>query len=263
MHVVSRSVRDSAALLDISQGGEPGDPYAAPGRERAYLEELRRSPGKLRIALVTEPLLPLPVAPDCVAAAERAARLCEDLGHHVEPARPQLDVEEVYASQGVTSVVNVANKVSARATLLGRQPTADELELINQRNYQQGLEVDAVTYARARTAVHQCGRDMAGFMAGYDVVLSPTMAIVPPEIGALRLSQPFDDYMMLAAAASAFTSLYNMTGQPSMSVPLHWNADNLPVGVQFTGRFGDEATLFRLAAQLEKAAPWFDRLPPL
>jgi Asp-tRNA(Asn)/Glu-tRNA(Gln) amidotransferase A subunit family amidase len=100
-------------------------------------------------------------------------------------------------------------------------------------------------------------------MQRYDAILSPTMALVPPELGALSLSQDFERFMMLAAAASAFTALYNMTGQPAMSVPLYWTEDGIPVGAMFAARFGDEATLFRLAAQLEQAAPWFDRVPPL
>lgn len=261
-HVVSRSVRDSAALLDITQGGEAGDPYPAPTNERSYLDELQRPPGKLRIALMTEPLFPLPVAPDCVAAAESAARLCAELGHNVEIARPQLDLDAIGNAMGVTSNVLVAAKIAAREKVLGRPPRDDELEKINHLNLANGRKVDAVSYAQARNVVHLTGRRMAEFMQQYDVVLSPTMAIVPPRIGVLSLNQPYENFMMVAAAASGFTSLYNMTGQPAMTVPLYWNAENIPVGVQFAARFGDDATLFRLAAQLEEAAPWFDKVAP-
>lgn len=263
MHVVSRSVRDSALLLDVSQGPALGDPYAAPGRERPYIEELAREPGKLRIALMTAPIIPLPVDPQCVAAAEKAARLCESLGHKVEAASPELDVDALYNAFGMVGNVLVANKVSKREQVLGRAARTDELEKINWVNRKAGDQVSAIEYSRGRNALHQASRRLAGFMQDYDVILSPTMALLPPKLGVLTLNQEFESFMMAAAAASAFTGLYNMTGQPAMSVPLHWSDTGLPVGVQFTGRFGDEATLFRLAAQLEQASPWFDRTPAI
>lgn len=263
MHVVSRSVRDSALLLDVSQGEAPGDPYAAPARVRPYTEELTREPGKLRVALMTTPIIPVPVDPQCIAAAEKAARLCESLGHRVEIASPELDVEPLYNAFGMVGNVLVANKVSKREQVLGRAASTEELEKINWVNRRAGDKVSAIEYSRARNALHQASRRLAEFMQNYDVVLSPTMALLPPKLGVLTLNQEFESFMMAAAAASAFTGLYNMTGQPAMSVPLHWSNTGLPVGVQFTGRFGDEATLFRLAAQLEQAAPWFDKTPPV
>lgn len=261
-HAVSRSVRDSAALLDISQGPALGDAYAAPGRERPYLEEIEESPGRLRVAVMTKPVLPVPVAPDCVTAVQKAARLCESLGHQVTEATPGLDIEALYNALGVSSNLVVAKNVARREQELGRKPREDELEPITWLGLEAGRKVTGVQDSEARDALHHASRVLGQFMRDYDVILSPTMAIVPPPIGALSLSQPYEDFMQVAAAASAFTSLYNMTGQPAMSVPLHWTSAGVPVGVQFAGRFGDEATLFRLAAQLEEAAPWFDRITP-
>lgn len=262
-HCVSRSVRDSALLLDVSQGPALGDAYAAPTRERPYVEELAREPGRLRIALMTRPLLPVPVAPECVEAAEQAARLCESLGHVVEPAAPVLDAGPLWAAFGLTSSVGVALKVTRREETLGRAATADELEPITRRTVESGRAASGVEHARARDTLHAASRVLGRFMREYDVILSPTMAQVPPTLGTLSLSQPYEDFIGPASASSVFTALFNMTGQPAMSVPLHWTASGLPVGVMFAGRFGDEATLFRLATQLERARPWMERTPSL
>ncbi len=261
-HAVTRSVRDSAALLDISQGPALGDAYASPPRERPYLEEIEESPGKLRIALMTKPVLPVPVAPECVEAARNAAKLCESLGHHVTEASPMLDIGALYNALGVSSNLVVVKKVGHREKALGRSVRKDELEPITWQGLEAGRKVTGIEYTEARDSLHHASRVLGAFMLDYDVILSPTMAIVPPPLGAMSLRQPYDDFMMVAAAASAFTSLYNMTGQPAMSVPLHWTDGAVPVGVMFAGRQGDEATLFRLAAQLEEAAPWFDHITP-
>jgi amidase len=263
MHAVSRSVRDSAALLDLSQGPELGDAYGSPQRAGTYLDELSKKPGKLRIALMTESILRMPSAPECVEAAEKAGRLCESLGHSVEPATPTPDVRETYEALGVSSNVVVAEKVAAQEVRLGRKVAEGELEPITWRGMEAGRQIDAVTYSQARKALHRASRVLAQFMTEYDLILSPTMAFVPPKLGVLSLEQPYENFIGPATAASAFTALYNMTGQPAMSVPLHWTEQGVPVGVMFAGRFGDEATLFRLASQLEQAAPWFDRLPPI
>ncbi len=261
MHVVSRSVRDSAALLDATAGAAVGDAYAAPAKsERTYLEETQRSPGKLRIALMTRSVLPLPVDPQCVQATQETAKLCESLGHFVEVAQPTVDVNALYEAFGIVGNVLVAAKVAQREQLLGRKVRANELEKINHLNLKAGREVSAVAYRNARVALHGASRALGEFMRDYDVILSPTMALLPPKLGALSLNQEFETFMGVAGAAAAFTGVYNMTGQPAMSVPLHWSKEGLPIGVMFAGRFDDEATLFRLAGQLEQASPWFDRL---
>lgn len=261
-HVISRSVRDSALLLDLTQGADLGDPYGQPRYPRPYLRELEHNPGQLRIALMTHSLLPLAVDPDCVAAAEQAAKLCESLGHRVEPASPKVDVQSLYTALGLSTDVYVADKVSAWEKRLQRAVNHDELERITWQNLQRGRAANALDYTAARRAMHQASAALAAFQQNYDLILSPTMAMVPPRLGVLSLQQDADAFMAEASRASAFTSLYNLTGQPAMSVPLYWTQSGLPVGVMFTGRFAEEDTLFRLAAQLEQVAPWFDRTAP-
>jgi amidase/6-aminohexanoate-cyclic-dimer hydrolase len=267
-HCVSRSVRDSAALLDATGGPAIGDAYAAPPRERPYRDELGREPGRLRIALMTRPLTGVAVAPECAQAAERAAKLCASLGHEVEPAAPELDVKTVYSAFGLTSSVGIALKVERREEVLGRAARADELEGVTARSVASGRAASGVDHAAARNALHSASRALGRFMERYDAILSPTLAALPPKIGSLSLAASNTGFVENASAASAFTSLFNITGQPAMTLPLHWTPatdtmPELPVGVMFAGRFGDEATLFRLAAQLEAAQPWFERVPPL
>jgi len=265
-HCVSRSVRDSAALLDASQGAAIGDAYAAPPRERPYLEELERKPGRLRIAWMKKPVLPAEVAPECDEAAERAAALCVSLGHTVEEAAPTIDVASVYQGFSLLSSTGTALKVAQREALLGRPARPDEIEAVNWTTIGTGRAASAVDYARARDAIHAASRVLGRFMERYDVILSPTMAMAPARLGELSLSQATEKFTPPATRASAFTSLFNITGQPAMSVPLHWTVPaegapaGLPIGVMFAGRFGDEASLFRLAVQLEEAQPWFGRI---
>jgi Asp-tRNA(Asn)/Glu-tRNA(Gln) amidotransferase A subunit family amidase len=263
IHAVTRSVRDSAALLDLSQGRELGDAYASPAMERPYSEEIGLSPGALRIALMTQPLLPIPVAPECVAAAEDAANLCESMGHRVELASPKLDVMQLWGALGVSSNVLVAEKIRAREAVLGRPVKPEELERITWKALQDGRKVSAVEYSAARKTLHRASRSLASFMQDYDAILSPSMGLLPPKLGALSLNQEYESFMHVAAAASAFSALQNMTGQPAMSLPLYWTEAEIPVGSMFAGRLRDEATLFRLAAQLERARPWFQRVPAL
>ncbi|MCA9511829.1 MAG: amidase, partial [Myxococcales bacterium] len=268
-HCVSRSVRDSAALLDATQGPAVGDAYAAPPRERPYLEEIARAPGRLRIALMTKPLVPVPVDAECVRAAHDAAALCAALGHDVEEASPALDYAAVWGAYGAASGVGTAIAVAAREAALGRPARPDELEPITRRWVEGAPRVSGIELVRARATLHGASRALGAFLERFDAILSPTMAHVPPALGVLSLSQDYDSFVLPATRASAFTSLFNMTGQPAMSVPLHWTEPSeaaprgVPVGVMFAGRFGDEATLFRLAAQLEAERPWFARVPAL
>lgn len=262
-HAVSRTVRDSALLLDLTQGAAVGDAYATAPRQRPYLDEVGRAPGRLRIALMKTPLLPVPVADECIKAVEAAAKLCESLGHEVVEAKPDIDAIPLWQAFGDTTNVGLALKVARREAELGRPAAAGDLEPLNLFNIQNGRAVSGVEHASARDIMHAASRSTGQFMQTYDVILSPTMAHVPPKLGVLSLDQPYDDFIGPASAASAFTALHNITGQPSMSVPLHTSQAGLPVGVMFAGRFGDEATLFRLAAQLESEQPWFAKVPSL
>jgi Asp-tRNA(Asn)/Glu-tRNA(Gln) amidotransferase A subunit family amidase len=224
---------------------------------------MRLAPGPLRVALAIEPPPGLPLDPECRRAATDAAALCASLGHIVEEA--PLPVDADVARNALITIVNVsvARAIEDAASAVGRPVTEADVEPMTWTISERGRGVDARAYARAIGVTHQVGLAMATFHERYDVVLSPTLGSPPVALGVLSLSAP--DPRAMARALREFgpyTALYNVTGQPSMSVPLHWTADGLPVGVMFSSRFGDEATLFRLAAQLEEARPWAHRRPP-
>ena len=215
------------------------------------------------------PVSPVGVDPECSAAAERAATLCVSLGHEVAEATPTIDVASVYRGFSLLASVGTALKVAQREKDLGRPARRDEIETVTWISIETGRNASGLDYARARDAIHGASRELGRFMERFDVILSPTMAMVPAKLGVLSPSQSIEKFTPPATAASCFTSLFNITGQPAMSVPLHWTAagegapSGVPIGVMFAGRFGDEATLFRLAAQLEEAVPWFDRVAPI
>jgi amidase/6-aminohexanoate-cyclic-dimer hydrolase len=261
VHAVSRSVRDSAALLDATHGAAPGDPYWAPPPARPFLPDVERAqrdrPGRLRIALQTESFNGSAVHSDCAAAARDAASLCEELGHVVEERSLQVDVEAVGEATRVIIGANLRASIEDRARALGRELRPEDVEAATWAMVQLAASAEAAEYARALKVIHGVGRRVAAFFDEVDLLLSPTMCIPPARLGELSLST--GDLMGLLGqlmATTGFTQLFNVSGNPAMSVPLHWNAAGLPIGVQFAGRFGDEATLFRLAAQLERARPW-------
>ncbi len=263
-HAVSMSVRDNAALLDISHGPEIGSPYIAPPPERLYLKEVDRDPGPLRIALIKGPPSGSAVDPICLRGAEETARLCESLGHFVEEAQPSLNFEAINKGMLDTLGVAVQQKLEDIGRARGRAIEDHEVEPVTWLFAEQGKTINAIDYARARSAFHAAGQTMANFMKDFDVILSPTLAKPPVKLGLLSLSPvDFDAYVEDVTTFGPFTAIYNQTGQPSMSVPLYETEDGLPVGMMFSGRFGDEATLFRLAGQLERARPWRNRRPPL
>jgi amidase/6-aminohexanoate-cyclic-dimer hydrolase len=263
VHAVSRSVRDSAALLDVTAGPDLGAPYWAPPPERPYLEEVGRPLGRLRIALHDRTFNGVETHPDCAAAVADAARLCEELGHEVEEASLSIDADLLRKATGTIIAANLRATVEDRAATLGRSFGADDLESVPYAMAMGAAETGSADYARAVRMIHDLGRQVARFLERYDTVLTPTMATPPLPLGALSLSSAdFGSFLANLQKTVGFTQLFNATGNPAMSVPLAWNADGLPIGVQFAGRYGDEATLFRLAGQLEQARPWFDRRAP-
>ena len=263
-HAVTRSVRDSAALLDATAGPAPGDPYHAPPPARPYLEEVGRPPGRLRIAFTTAAPTGTPVHADCVAAAHDAARLCADLGHEVVEETLSLPAHVLTEAFTCIWAVGAGAVIDAMAQLIGKGVNKEELEPLTRALYEIAENVSGPRYLNAWTLLQQFSRTLAGFMETCDVLLTPTLAEPPATLG--TFDAPPDNPMaplFRAAQYTPFTPLCNITGQPGMSVPLYWNAAGLPIGVQFMGRFGDEATLFRLAAQLEAARPWAGRRPPV
>jgi amidase len=263
-HAVTRSVRDSAALLDATCGPDLGDPYWAPPPERAFLEEVKRDPGRLRIAFATKAPTGVSVHADCVAAVQDAARFCASLGHELEEASPAFDANRYGQAFIAVFSTGVAAAINSYAFLTRRAPAADQFEPFTWGVYEMGRKVSAPEYALAHTVLQSTSRSIARFMLKYDAWLTPTVAEPPPPIGTFD-STPENTMAPLVRATQfvPFTPVANATGQPAMTLPLYWNAEGLPVGVHFMARFGDEATLFRLAAQLEAAQPWAGRRPPI
>jgi amidase len=262
-HAVTWSVRDSAALLDATSGPDVGDPYWAPPPSGPFLGEVGRDPRPLRVALTTTPWHESPVDPECAEAARAAARLCESLGHHVEEARPEIDTDAWRHATRVIVAANVTFSLEARATTLGRQLAEGDVEPMTWDRVLDARRMSATDYARSIWVVHRIGRQVARFFQRYDVLVSPTMCQPPHPLGVLDMSTTNTDAYLAAVFASiGFTALFNSSGNPAMTVPLAMSASGLPLGVQFAGRFGDEATLFRLAGQLEAAQPWNRRRPP-
>jgi len=284
-HAITRTVRDSAALLDTTCAPEDGAPYAAPARERPYAEEVGRPPGKLRIAWTATPFLPSKVQPEAVAAVMDAAKLCESLGHEVVEAAPTIDAAH-FAEVFITLVAGeTAAEITTLERLRGRKHRTGELEHTTELVGMNGRAISAEAFCLAVRDMRALGRTMAAFHRRHDLLLTPATASTPPLHHALRSTgvqaiaeraiarSKVDSILKLpgilgAMAANIFdfipwTPLANATGAPSMSVPLYWSADALPIGAMFTARYGDEATLFRLAAQLEAARPWLTRRPPI
>lgn len=284
-HVLSRSVRDSAAMLDATHGPDAGAVYLAPPPVRPFLDEVALPPGKLRVGLTRTPYLPGVVHADCTTAVEDAARLLESLGHNVEEVDLAIDPQQ-FASDLFTHIcVAVAMGVAQGEALLGKRATAAEFEAATWLCNLLGRQHPASAVALAKERLQALSRRIAGFFDSHDVLLSPTLARPPVKHGELvphgaeAAMQSFIAHMNLSMALRLpgvvdrtlervfefmpFTPLANVTGRPSMSVPLFWNGDGLPVGVMVTGGVGDEATLFRLAGQLEQARPWAGRKPPV
>lgn len=263
-HVVSRTVRDSAAVLDCTHGPEPGDPYCAPPPARPFLEEIRTPPKRLRIAFTTHSLSGTPVHPECRSAVQRAAKLCEELGHAVEEASPAIDAAMISQSFLNVWFAGAAMSIDALAMLTGRAPTEADFEGLTWAIYQQGKQVSGPQYLLSMTMAQINGRRIGQFHETYDCWLTPTLGAPPVRIGTIDVHERnvFEAFAKLAEYVP-FTPLQNATGQPAISLPLHWSADGLPVGVMFSAKLGDEATLLRLAAQLEDAQPWIDRKPPI
>jgi len=262
--VVTRSVRDTAAILDAIAGAMPGDPYTAPPPARPYAAEVGAAPGRLRVGLMTAaPAGLAEVHPECVAATEATARLLESAGHGVEPAHPAA-LDEVEANQHCQTMfaVHIAHLLDFFALFLGRPLGPDDVDAVNWAATEIGRAASSSQYLTTVEWLHAYGRRMASWWAdGFDLLLTPTLTLPPAALGYFS---PTPDPLLCAARASAmaaFTMPFNATGQPGVSLPLHWTADGLPIGVQLVAAYGREDLLLRVAAQLEQAQPWRDRRP--
>ncbi len=282
-HAVSITVRDSAALLDVTLGPDPGAPYSPAPPATPYLDEVGRPPGILRVAISTDAMLGTGLAAENVAAVEATAGLLEDLGHEVTIARPTVDQEEIGWAGTILLAADVAAEIERASQAAGRRPGADLIEATNWLFGIAGNKLSGKDLAQAIHIARLVPRQIAPFFDDHDVLVESTIGRAPWLIGELEPSRSEARLMdiirrvptrkvirraLALIASQAFenipnTPLWNITGQPSMSVPLHTTSTGLPLGIQFTGHYGGEDTLFRLAAQLESAAPWRDRLPPL
>ena len=286
-HVLSRSVRDSAAMLDAVSGADPGAPYMLPRPSVSFLKSAGKDPRRLRIAVTTQPYLADDVHPDCVKAIEEAVVLLEELGHEIVEDRSDVDGEAF----GLNFLMLLAAEVYASfrdaERDMGRRVRGNDFE-----EQSAVLEAMAQTFTAGELAwrmreLNRMGRQIAKFVEGYDAVLNPTLCTPPPKHGFLnpqpgdRIAQKFlrhgralgvGKLFQLAGgpakaakgayAFAGYSMLFNISGNPSMSVPLHWNDSGLPIGVMFSSRLGDDATLLSLAGQLERARPWWDKRPP-
>ncbi len=261
-HAVTRSVRDSAALLDAVCQPQPGDPYFLSPPERPFAEEARRDPGKLRIAVFAGSLTAgRTIDPECEAAVRDAARLCESLGHHVEEASLPGDHSAMQAAAGVVMAASVGANMDAEAERRGRPVEDGDVEGLTMAAYRRGQSARAPDYVRAVQTLHAYGRAAAELFERYDVFLLSTLGRPAIPVGWI-----FEDPKQITERLFSFmpnTQAFNNSGQPAMTVPLAWSTAGLPIGVQFVARTGEEALLFRLAGQLEEAQPWFDKVAPL
>lgn len=263
-HLVSRTIRDSAAFLDATHGPDLGAPYYAPQVDGSFLQSCHKSPGKLRIAYTWTAPSGVEADAECIEAVQKAAKLCENLGHTVEEARPMGDYEALGQATYIIMTANVANTIDTFARDEGITLDDTNLENMTLLMAETGRTATASMYAGAIHAMHRVSREVAAFYQNYDVLITPTLLKPPVPLGWLDMNtKDPDQYSERMSAYFGFTALYNATGQPSVSLPLHWSSDNLPVGVQFTSRVGEESLLFQLGHQLEEAAPWFDRRPEL
>lgn len=280
--VLTRSVRDCAAMLDATQGVDPGAPYAAPPRARPYVEEITRSPRKLRIAFSTGSQLGRATHDDVKAAVKDAAALCASLGHEVSEVALPIDREALVTAYFTQIAVGAASGIEETARWVGRAPRPGDFEPTTWLLGTIGRKLSAMELHRSREVCQRTARELGRFFATYDLFLDGTLAYPPAKVGelalkgaeraalaALRVVSPrfVLDKLLDTLGANALektpnTQVANQTGVPAMSVPLFWNADGLPVGVQFMAPYGDEATLLQLAAQLETARPWAQRRPP-
>ena len=260
-HVVTRSMRDSAAMLDWTGIPEDDAPYAAPPKQRLYMDELTTSPGKLRIGFTTEVPRETPPHPDVQKVFEDTVKLLGELGHTmIEVPKLGIDWRKLYKAQGAIAAAIFSASINDWAKILGREPTEADFEPLAWSSYMAGKSVTGVQAARGLQTLRLMGREVLAKWRDFDILLSPTTLQPPPKIGHLDpVNVEPREFNRRQSYAFGYTPPCNMTGQPALSLPLGLSSDGLPIGMMFAARYGDEATLIRLGAQLEQAAPWAGR----
>jgi amidase len=261
---VTRTVRDAAGVLDVISKPMPGDPYYAPPLPRPLAREVGADPGRLRIGVLGRPGLEDYLDdPQCRVAVASAARLLESLGHHVEESAPAaMFEEEILRHFNAIIAADVEATMQAFEMLLGRPIGEDEIEPRNVAYRRAGRELGAVAYLDSRAWFAMWARRMADWWNGHDLLLTPTLGAPPPQLGWFTAAGPEQEGSRIASFIP-YTAQFNLTGQPAISLPLHWTPGGLPVGVQLVAAYGREDMLIRVASQLEQAAPWSERHPPV
>lgn len=282
-HVLTRSVRDSAAMLDATHGADSGAPYHAPHFDGSYLQQVSNRPGKLKIAFTGKPMLGKNVHTDVLAGLQETVALLKDLGHDVIEASPVVDGEALSLAFLSILAAEIRADIEDSSRAAGKKVTVNDFDPASFGLGMIGKVLSAQEYAAASRYLQLTARQIAGFFDEYDILLTPTLASPPLPTGSLQPSGAEKAFIKLVGSVDGgvllkalgiikplaaktyefipWTPVFNITGQPAMSVPLHWNKDGLPIGMHFVGRFGDEAGLFRLAGQLEEARPWINRVP--
>ena len=260
---VSRTVRDTAAFLDATSGELPGDPYYTPAPVRPWLEEVKADPGRLRIGFTVSDPHGRSVHAENAQAVRDTARLLESLGHHVEEFDLTIDSDAMWKTYNRITAVQTAMVYDGAAQFIGHTVTADEVSPTMYAIIERGRSLGGVEHSIDIEQQRLNGREIATALNAYDVYLTPTLTNPPRPFGYWDMSEPDIDAYNAKWTDAVYLYLFNISGQPAMSLPMHWSADCLPIGVQLVGRSCDEATLVRVAAQLEAAQPWIDRKPPI
>ena len=261
-HALTLTVRDTAALLDVTAGAGPGDPYVAPPPPRPFLAEVQAERRPLRIAYTTAAPNGAPVNTEYLKALAETVVLCKDLGHKVQEADPEIDRAAVVPTFLTLAAANMVVNLASHPTA-GRPARRGEVENVTWGTAQKGEKITAADYVRASQTMHRLGRQMAAFHAGYDVLLTPGLGTLPPKLGWIDMMlEDVDEYWRRVFTFSPFTVWFNLTGQPALMLPLGRTTSGFPIAVQLAGRYGEEGTILSLGAQLEKARPWFDKKPP-
>ncbi|RJX71491.1 amidase [Vibrio sinensis] len=258
-NVITRTVRDTAKLLEVTSGSESGSRIHHQNTD--FVAAIARPPKRLKVAVMATHPFGLPIDQDCLDAVNKTAELLTSLGHQVEYATPALPIKDMFTGMGIATSSGVLHAIREREAIVGRAAVENEFSPIVWQHIQRAKTFTAQQVYDARKAFDEGGKVFDDFFNQYDVILSPVTAGPPPKIGELTLYQPYDAFVQEVIKASPITALFNMTGLPAMSVPLHWNAENLPIGVHFGAGFGQEPLLLSLAAELETALPWSDRMP--
>lgn len=263
---LTRSVRDTAVMLDACEGPDLGAPYVAPPLDRGHAAAISRPPRRLRVAICDTTFTGAPIHPEVAEAVRSAGRLLESLGHSVEPARPKADVPMMMRAW--TDIVGVGTALSIRSKLGDRAPTADEVEGVGRGAWAYAQTLHPTRYLQAVGEIHAFGRQMAGFFdQGPDILLSATLAEPPAKVG--RFNHETEDYLGYRVgpdgifAYSPFCAVFNASGQPAASLPLGWSGSGLPIGIHLAAAFGQDETLIALCAEIERAAPWAGKRAPM